>query len=1344
MQFSSARAALGVATRIESAYTESGETRNGFALTGVDYFFLSDGREWFDGAGISFDRKPLANMAIQLEGAQGEVLLRNSSMEAQSSNLVALLDISAQKPLTLSMGGAVYRVNKAGIRGDMLDIYEAVLPLPTGYEPSELTVRNITIDTRARIVSHGPDFSAGTIAVTGPDGVEFEGMTIRFDSQGNLLATGFISSQAYGIYRVEDVVLSHEGIDWNAGAEITGFSAEVHGFLFSAQKARVTASGILIPEGKIDVWGNQQTVAALGLRADRKDAVWQEGSIAGTFYGDPGYGASVQMSGGKIANDGVFANAAIPLGDSIVDATGAKYWTLPGARLFPNFAMTGSFAGEKSIVVANIPVRAENCFFDEQGLRVGKAWVEHIPNLTPGTASFTGMGLTYQGVSVEGVSENKFLFAVSGWQISYASLGFDGQGIKGLGSLALPEKLGGAALVFQDSRITAGGLFVSGNPDETREILRFQGLPVFAGGVELKFFEGAHVLELASPRISLKPISGPDIFFGKTIFDAEGRILLGEQETRKIDFTSFNGYRIELENSRIDDQGFFLEGTISLQLFGKSVVIPGGSYRILPDLSVSGTGPDTGVIYSFGDWSINGGDIAFDADRIRIGSNRVLFREIEFDIGEIPFSLDGRLLQAVVKKQELAVSLFGAGAKISETRLSDGGIEAAVLITLPAILGGKSFSFDRVGFKANGSFWVEKTVDQFSFAALGFSFAMEELALDNLGLRAAKASITLPESMQAVSFNVQDLRIGAAGEVGIGNAEVSPFTLWNMRFNLNSFSIVNGEAKFEGKVSLPQTLPEAISGREIQIKDFRASLGGGITALDISLDGDYTVPLSNAWNLLLRNIRINYAAGQPWISADRTELVFPKEYGAKEAYVDQAKFNPLTGQFVFSEIAFVTDVSMNFWGMEFALNKLKIDTNYSLEFGGSARFPASGLPAFLAGKTVAFNRFEIKSDGTLGAIDIKLEGLEGGVIPGFDGLALKKGSVSLLKEGDESLILAIGGVIALNASMPTGLAGASLQIETFTYDTAAREIKRLKATTVLPTVNSLENLFSKLSIGIDWNEAKQTGLLNLAGNLILPSSFPAFLAGKEAKISNFKIGFDGKIQSFTAKYATEKNKAYDAFGFLQLSDVAIEAALKSGVMKFDLDGTVILPAERFPQGIGGLSAAIAMEFDTASGLKTASAQAKLPNTKLFESMELRGGTIGIAKGAGKPLEISVGGDLVLPAFFPEGLRGIVVGIRKFTINTSGEIMDVDIGASGLGAKIFGAVELSNGSITLKKGEGSELLINVGGGLRLVGAGLPEGLKNATVELRTLELSTRDGLRSFDAGVKGELAFSVLG
>ncbi|MDR2739896.1 MAG: putative Ig domain-containing protein [Treponema sp.] len=821
-------------------------------------------------------------------------------------------------------------------------------------------------------------------------------------------------------------------------------------------------------------------------------------------------------------------------------------------------------------------------------------------------------------------------------------------------------------------------------------------------------------------------------------------VLAGENEKRRVDFTSANNYLIGVENSRIENDGFILEGGLTLQWAGRNISIPAGNFRILPDYSITGSAPDKESLYQLGGWSISGRGIQFDIDRIRIGCNRILFREIEIDIGEIPLSLGGELLQGIVQKQDMGISLLGAVAKITETRFSVEGIEATVIVVLPAYLGGKSLVFDAVGFQADGGFFIEKKIDQFGFTALDFSFSMEEITLDKLGLHAAQASISLPESMERISIGVQDLRISNTGAVSIGSTEISPFTLWNMKFSLNNFSIVNEEVNFVGNVCLPETIQGELSEREIQIQDFKVKLDGSILSLDIYLDGEYTAPLAEAWDLLFRNIRVIYSAGQPWITADWVKLLFPQEYPVQDAYVESVKFNPLTGQFAFFECRIDTAIPMNFLGIDFMLSGLSVTSELTLRFSGSVRFSNPELPAFLAGKTVNFQCFEIRSDGTLGTVQIALEGLEGGIIPGIDGLVLKKGHISFIKEEDKSLILDIGGNITLTSSMPAGLAGAALKIETFTFDTATREIKRLKASVVLPTADLLGNFFSKFSIGIDWNEVKQTGFFNLSGDLSLPSSFPAFLAGKKATISNFKIGFDGTIQSFTAKYSTEKNKAYDAFGFLQLSDVVIVAAMKSGVMKFDLTGAVILPADKFPQGVGGLRTSITMEYDTSKGLESAYAAAILPNQKLFGTMELRNGTAGIFKPAGKPLEISVGGELLLPDFFPAGLRGITVGIQKFIINTSGEIQDVNISASGLNVKIFGMADITNGSLNFRKGTGNEFLIVMDGSVQLSSTGLPDSIRNASLVIRSLELSTRDGLTAFDVGINSEISIFILG
>ncbi|MFP3042367.1 hypothetical protein LQZ19_11180 [Treponema primitia] len=1342
IQLSSGSAAIGIPVHITSTADET----PGFTLTGVESLALRGRKEWFYGNEISFNKQYLTDRLIYLESSVegGSIRLKDSSMEEGSRNLNALLDIPAAESLNLTLGKAVYVVKRGGIRGSYLDIYEAVLSLPVGYEPRELRIRNFTIDSRNGFVHQGPDFYADTIKITSPSGAVFDGIKTEFDIRGNLLVSGTVSSEVYGTYRTENTILTNSGIDWEAGAGITGFTTDIHGFLVSAGKAWLTGDGILISEGTIDIWDNQQVITGLGLGNNRKNEVWQNGIIRDAFFGDPGYGSQIQFSAGRITADGVFSNAVLPLGNGITDQAGMGYWDFPGIKLNPNGIVTGEYGGEKLFIIAGNLIKAENISFDGGQIRIGRGRIENVLNLNPGDITFTGMGFDYRGIATEGLSAGSFKYYTSGWEVRYEGFSFDGLGIKGRGSLRLPGKLGGLSIEFPETRISTDGLFTSGTLDGIRDVFRFQNISLSADGVLMKILNGNYVLEISYPIVSLKEINGPDILFGSVIFDSDGKVLAGNNEERQFNFTASNGYVIGVEKSRIENEGIIIEGVLSLQWPGQNISIPGGKYRILSDYSVSGTAMDTELVYQIGDWSISGRDIEIDVDRIRIGTNRILFREIEINIGEVPLSIDGQLLQEVVQAQDLGIALLGTVAKITETRFSGEGMEAGLIIVLPAYLGGKSFTFDTVGFKTDGGFWIEKKIDQFEFTALDFTFSMKEVTLDKLGLHAEQASIVLPESMERINIGVRDLRISNTGAVSIGNTEISPFTLWNMNFTLNNFSIVNEEVSFAGSIRLPETMPGELSAREIQIRDFRVDLGGDILLLDVCLNGEYTVPFTGVWNLLFRDVRVVFSLGQPWITAEAVKLLFPQEYTVQDARVDQVKFNPLTGEFAFSDIIINTNISMNFIGIDFTLNEIQIQSGLAIKFIGSAHFSDPELPAFIAGKTANVNSFEILSDGTLGTIDISLSGLEGGIIPGVNGIVLKKGHIALQKKGEKSLIIDIGGNITLNTSMPAGLAGTALKIETFTYDITDRVITRLKASVVLPTANSLGNVFSKLSIGIDWNEAKQTGFVNLSGNILLPDYFPDSLRATEVKISNFKINFDGTIQAFSAKYSTEKGKPYDAFGSLQLSDVVIESSLKSDVVSFDLAGTVIFPENKFPQGIGGLRTSITMEFDTVSGLKTVSASGVLPVEKLFGSMELRNGMVGISKSAGQPMEISIGGELSFPDFFPTGLRGISVGIQKLTINTYGDILDVNITASGINAKIFGMVDLTNGSINFRKGSKQEFLINIGGSIQFSNTGLPEGIRNSSMVLRTLELSTRTGLNTFDVSLNSEIIFSILG
>jgi hypothetical protein len=354
----------------------------------------------------------------------------------------------------------------------------------------------------------------------------------------------------------------------------------------SADTALFGAQGIFIPEGTLAVWGNQRTIFGLCLGTGRKDEVLIPGTILGAFSGDPGYGIPVQISAGRITDGGVFGVAAIPLGSGITDATGAEYWDFPGIQLFPNVSMAGAYDGEKLLIIGDTPVRAEHCYFVDGQLRIGTGRVEHIPNLDAGTIAFAGIGFNYRGVASDGLSDSSIVFAASGWQLRYAALGFDGLGIKGRGLLRLPEKLGGQAIVFPVTRIAADGLLTSGNLDGLRDTVRFQHVPLQSDGVSLRTLDGNYVLEIAYPLASLKSVDGPDILFGKTIFDSEGSVVRGDTERRRIDFTSANNYVMALENSKIENDGLILEGSVDLQWFGRKITIPAGRFRILPDYRI--------------------------------------------------------------------------------------------------------------------------------------------------------------------------------------------------------------------------------------------------------------------------------------------------------------------------------------------------------------------------------------------------------------------------------------------------------------------------------------------------------------------------------------------------------------------------------------------------------------------------------------------------------------------------------------------------------------------------------------------------------------------------------------
>ncbi|MDR1949821.1 MAG: Ig-like domain repeat protein, partial [Spirochaetaceae bacterium] len=1357
--FSSDTGSIEEAAGIETYSTDQAlGTVPGFSLSKVETLQLRSGKEWFDGTGIAVYAELPAmgrHIVVANPGGGGEIELINGRAEAESRNVLGQLRIEADKPLRLLLGETEYALKKAGVRGHCIDVYEAILNLPEGYEPRELVIRNFSIDGQNGLVIKGPDFYVDPLRIPNPHGGIFESQVIEFTPDGSLYVSGAITSDIYGSFQVDLLRLDNNGADWETGARLRGFTAMVHGFAVSAADARFTGQGIYIANGSIDLHGMGRQFTGLGLRITRRDDVYESALITDSYSVQTGYGEPLGINGGSINPAGVFGRVSAPLGTGITDAANSEVWEFIETQFDPQGTMRGVLPGTREISIADHTLLAGEITLLGSLIRIGRLESQSIPGLDGDIAVFNELFFNEGGIVTAGTTNGTEVFLNAGWRIEYNNLILDSRGIGGRAYLKLPEQLGNLSIEFPDSLLSREGSFISGKAAAGYETALVYGVPVRLEAAVLESREGQLVLHCGSPVVSLSSIDGPELRFGETSFDFNGTLVQGMKGSERVRFVSSNGYRVDAASYAIGKDGIYLDGKIGAQWWNDEdkVDIGGKGIHLLPDLGVTGTGVWDGttnsgtgrLLYQYANWPVRGGEFNFEYSRIRAGSNRIMFRGIEIELGVIQYNIRGISEGTTAIQQDIELpAINGIVVRLTETRFSHDGLEAGFSVGFPENLGGYTLHFDKINLESNGNFYVTKNIDQYQFTAGGFHFSFEKITFDSRGLYAGLAEITLPAALEQAAIRINGIRVSGSG-ITIENSHITPVKFWGIEFSFEDFSIKDNLVYFTGNLSLPEKLSGIIPVKPPEIRNFTVGLDGQVHHFDVRINGDYTIPFLETWNLSISDPYMEYTNGKPWVTMYNAKLLFPAGYQVREALIEKVRFNLLTGSFDYSNITANMDIRVSLGGIEFVLQNLYVSSNLSIAFNGFAQMPSfPGVPGFIAGKTLIVDVFEIRGDGSLGAISAELTDLEGEIIPGQEGFLLKNGTASIIKQGNRSVLVSIGGKLKMTSIMPAQLAGNELTIDVLTFDMAIPAVTQIKAEAFLPNPVFFGVRFSQVCLGIDWNAANQNGQFALSGGMIFPNSFPEFLAGQIAEITDFVITFDGVIKSFGAIFVSPAGEAYNAFGSVQVSDLSVMALLENGIVNCDLSGIIILPEGRFPEGIGGLKTAVRMSLDTSTGLKTLHAAAELPDKKLFGAMGMRGVKAGIHKEKNTPAVIQLSGDLLLPDTFPVGLRGMGVSIRQFTMDTTGKIIDLDIGASNIGVRIFNTVELKNASMNFRIGGYDEFLIDINGTMKLLPTSLPQSLRDAELVIGKLELSTRYGLNTFDAGINSAVSFNILG
>ncbi|MDR3336529.1 MAG: Ig-like domain repeat protein [Treponema sp.] len=1370
IRFLSGTGVIGDTAEIRTSSSLNGEglfagsgTVPGFTITQAEKLRIQSAREWLFGDALSFNAAELGKHGILLADKNGglELEIAEGRAEAHSSNVLGVITIRPDNPLTLDLRGTVYGIKAAGIRGHYLDIYEAVLKLPQSYEPQELTIRNFTIDSQNGLVYAGADFYTNQISCKGPGGV-FESHGVKFGLDGKLYISGTLISDTYGEINVDDFILTNQGLDWETGGNIQNFTTTIHGFSIIALSSRFTERGIFISQGLIVHKGDRRRFINLGLVHTHKDEIYAEGTITEEYFVETPYGTSLYIKGGIITGEGVFGTVAVPLGFTIKDSSGRESWEFPKVQFEYTGEMAGTLPKNQNINLGGFSYTAENIEFLGSHIKIGHLRSSSISGMEPAVLNFDNFSFNEKSVLGINPSKESPVFTINGWRIAYKNLKpvltselLDSGGIvssqykgylQGAGILQLPEKLGSLTIDFPESRIAADGNFLSGKSGEINHSITIFDIPVELPEAELEKLGGNYVLSCETPRIDLSFNGKTAMDFGKTRFNSQGNVVEAEPGSGKSRFTASNGYRVDSDSRLIDQEGIWLTGSLSAVWWDEDIKIPitGKGIKLIAGFAVTGEAPAGEGRYTYAGWEISGTGFSFEYNGLTSVSNKASYRGYEIEFGRLKYNSAGLLPETVTLQQNTEIlSLFGAVVKLTESRFSENGFEGSVAVTMPKPFDKHTLHFPIVQFKTDGKFSVNMEIEQYEADLGGFTFGFEGLTFDNNGLFIREAGVTLPATMEGTELRIHGIRL-SDGSLAIENSSIDPVNFWGMGFALDNFSIQNGIVNLSGTVNLPITLPGILSGRSILIQDFTADLSGNITSFYVFTEDEFTIPFLDAWALTCKGLAVRYIDNQPWILINNSMFHFPSEFEANELVIEQIRFNPLKGEFDFDRIYAETALTMQFRGIKFVLSSFSINKERSFSFGGSAVFPETGMPPFIAGKTVKITTFEITRDGSLGTVAVTLNNLEGAVLPSRKGIFLQNGSLSLNKNDRTGLEVSITGDILLSSNMPGTMAESSLKIKNFIINTEKPGISRFEAEASFPSLEISVVKFSGIKIFVDWDGEKQNGGLCVSGGIILPSSFPGYLAGQTASIKDFRIDFDGGISSFSASYATTPGAVYTLLNSIQISDTVVSITRQVNYFDFALAGTVIFPEGKFPQGIGGLKTRIAVSLDTLMGIKTAYASVDIPNQKLFNSLQMKGARLELLKEENTPMGIDISGTLLLPDNFPNGLRGLEIKIGNFSINTDGKIKNIDIGVSKLNAKIFNYVEIKDCALTFSMGTGEEFIIDISGKLKLIAPALPNSLKDSEFYINRFKLSTRTGLQSFDAGFSGSLYFEILG
>jgi len=674
----------------------------------------------------------------------------------------------------------------------------------------------------------------------------------------------------------------------------------------------------------------------------------------------------------------------------------------------------------------------------------------------------------------------------TGMKVDYSGVRFDDTGVHLSATVTLPPSWGDASLDFDDVLITPDG-HVSAASSLHNVVLNLDALGLVASFDVVRLSPEGLRLDGVGFQVQAGPLAGQSLTIDAALLDFSGNLDLYGFGFAPLDLY---GYKVILGSLSVGTTGFGFTGGIRL---AESLPIPElqGAYLALSKFRMGFDGQiqefkvslDQGLQFTLYDsWTLGIQGLTIDKNLLTV-NQATLDLPASFNIGQLAVSgmtLD--LQTGAITWGQIAVTgtqyqwngltfvlskltitpdrglLFGGSVTV--------GAQASDGTPYPAILQNRTFLFNALQILPSG---LPGTIDASANNLNGPLFDQNVLIQNG-----------------TVSFNNSggNLIFGFSGAVQLGTGFMPGIAglvlqIHDLRFNVADGTFAGLDVSIAAGLA-PLSLPGGLQYQPSTLGFKKTS----DRAFDVETSGNFLLGASFPGILRNRTIAVSTFV----MKSDGTLQALAAQLDIPE---DQLLINGLL--LSNASIAVTKDPSSS---------QLKYSTTGSITMG----------PEFLdglAGLSLTIKQLDWDGAGSLLALDVATSWT--GVRTFFGGSTIQDGTVTLAGSSPQAWTVGMQGFFRLpSTGLPSGLAGLGLNIQTLKF----KNDGSIEDVSISSDVLNLDLFgFAKLSGGHLGLSKYDTHALAIAltGNLLLPTSLPAGLAGKTVVLNDFSFTTGGKL-----------------------------------------------------------------------------------------------------------------------------------------------------------------------------------------------------------------------------------------